>query len=451
MTTLKSGPGSESSDPGPVLGVNYAEMPYWWCAARPETSSGAEEVSGTVDVAIVGSGVTGSVAALELARAGASVVVFDMQEVGEGAARRNAGFLGRTLKRTLHWLDQRHGPAYADAVYRELDEALRELTALVAAENIDCCRQTCGRVISANSEAHLRLLIADLQHMKDRLGFEFEPLGPADMRREIASEAYVGGAVLPELGSIHPGLYHQGLVHAARGAGVRYLPRTEVQRIEAGDGLKTMRTSRGELRARHVVVATNGYTSLSLGWFARRVIPFRGFVITTELLAPELIAKVLPHGRTYLDTRLNIDFLRPAPDSSRIIFGGMTGSAARSARSLAAELHGRLVRILPDLAGSKVEFGWTGYCAGTFDFMPHIGLHSGVHFAMGYNFAGMPIGTLFGRKLARKILGRPGATSIFEQSPFPTAALYRGRPWFVPLAMRFFDWQDARLARRRVG
>ncbi|MGD9508482.1 MAG: NAD(P)/FAD-dependent oxidoreductase [Geminicoccaceae bacterium] len=447
-----SGAASHASSSRGILSESYQEMPYWWVAAPPDRATEIrQEIGGTVDVAVVGGGVTGSVAALHLARHGASVIVFDLEGVGEGAARRNAGFLGRTLKRSLEWLEGHEGADVATAVYRELDEALRGLVQFTREESIDCNLRQCGRVISANSETHLKLLIDDLKYMKSRLGYDYDVLGRHDMRTEIASEAYVGGVVVPDLGSLHPGLYHNGLVEAARAAGVRYVPRAEVRRIESDGPLKRVRTAAGDVTAEHVIVATNGYTSKGLGWFARRVIPFRGFMIATEELPAERIDRVLPNRRTYLDTKLNIDFIRPAPDSNRILFGGMTGSSTRSARGLAERLHATLVRILPDLTGVKVDFGWTGYCAGTFDFMPHIGQHDGIHFAMGYNFAGVPIGTHFGVKLARRILAQAGSRSVFERAAFRGNPLYRGSsggsPWFVPLAMRFFDWRDARMAR----
>ena len=37
---------------------------------------------------------------------------------------------------------------------------------------------------------------------------------------------------------------------------------------------------------------------------------------------------------------------------------------------------------------------------------------------------------------------------MFGATPFPTLPFYGGNPWFVPLAMRWFDWKDARFARK---
>ncbi len=93
-----------------------------------------------------------------------------------------------------------------------------------------------------------------------------------------------------------------------------------------------------------------------------------------------------------------------------------------------------------------LSHAWTGRCAGTFDLYPHIGEQAGLHYAMGYCFAGVPMGTYLGRKAAAKILGAADGATIFDALPFPSHFLYSGNPWFVPLAMRFYDWKDRRAA-----
>lgn len=74
--------------------------------------------------------------------------------------------------------------------------------------------------------------------------------------------------------------------------------------------------------------------------------------------------------------------------------------------------------------------------------MPHIGVQDGIHYAVGYNFAGVPMGTYFGVKMAQKILGMKEGYSVFESQAFPTMPMYRGNPWFVPLTMKMFDVKD---------
>jgi glycine/D-amino acid oxidase-like deaminating enzyme len=113
-------------------------------------------------------------------------------------------------------------------------------------------------------------------------------------------------------------------------------------------------------------------------------------------------------------------------------------------KGMATRLHAALLRIVPDLAGVRLSHAWTGKCAGTFDLYPHIGVHDGIHFALGYCFAGVPMGSWMGLKAALKIMGLPDSGTAFDSLPFPTLPLYTGNPWFVPLVMKFYDWQDRR-------
>ena len=426
---------------------DFAEHPHWWDAAAPEPCEEGE-LPPTADVVIVGSGYTSLVAALHLARAGRSVLVLEAELAGHGASRRNAGYLGRTLKRSFTWLEQHHGAEFATCVYRELDAARQWVYALVAELGIQCHIAQPGRFIGATSEAHYKDLAQELEVMRRRLGYPYEMIAPMDLRRELASDAYMGGAVIPDLGAIHPALYHQGLLKAARAAGVRVFTRTPVTGLARGGKEVKAATARSTVTAREAIVATNGYTPRHMSWLARRVIPFEGFMAATEQLPPALMAKLIPNGRTVIDSNVNINFIRPAPDSAKILFGGLTGSKPRDLRDMGQRLHAMIGKLLPDLAGVRLSRVWKGQCAGTFDFMPHIGRHGGLWYAMGYNFAGVPMGSYLGHKLAQQILGKEEGASVFGTTPFPTLPFYGGNPWFVPLAMRWFDWKDARFARK---
>jgi glycine/D-amino acid oxidase-like deaminating enzyme len=433
---------------GSLFAEDFAERPHWWDVAAPE---GGEEgaLPPTADVAIVGSGYTALVAALHLARAGRSVLVLEAAEAGHGASRRNAGYLGRTLKRSFTWLEQHHGAEFAARVYRELDAARQWVWSLAGELGIDCHLAQCGRFIGATSEAHYKDLARELEVMRRRLGFPYEMIAPMDVRRELASDAYMGGAVIPDLGSIHPALYHQGLLKAARAAGVRVFTHTPVAKLARDGKSARVTTERGPVTAREAIVATNGYTPRHLSWLARRVIPFEGFMAATEELSPELMAKLIPNGRTVIDSNVNINFIRPAPDQRKILFGGLTGSKPRDLRDMGMRLQAMAGRLLPDLANVRLSRVWKGQCAGTFDFMPHVGRHEGLWYALGYNFAGVPMGSYLGLKLAQQILGKAEGASVFGTTPFPTLPFYGGNPWFVPLAMRWFDWKDARFGSRK--
>jgi glycine/D-amino acid oxidase-like deaminating enzyme len=105
-------------------------------------------------------------------------------------------------------------------------------------------------------------------------------------------------------------------------------------------------------------------------------------------------------------------------------------------------------KLLPDLASVRLSRVWKGQCAGTFDFMPHIGRTMACGTPWATTSPAVPMGSYLGLKLAQQILGKAEGASVFGTTPFPTLPFYGGNPWFVPLAMRWFDWKDAQLARK---
>ena len=136
--------------------------------------------------------------------------------------------------------------------------------------------------------------------------------------------------------------------------------------------------------------------------------------------------------------------MRPAPDGERLLFGGLTGPPVRDLADKAARLRAAMQRILPDMRDVALSHVWTGQCAATFDLYPHVGRMAGLHYATGYCFGGVTMGTWLGHKSALRILRRPEAKSVFDELDFPTRFYHRGNPWFLPLATRIFDWQDRR-------
>ena len=86
---------------------------------------------------------------------------------------------------------------------------------------------------------------------------------------------------------------------------------------------------------------------------------------------------------------------------------------------------------------------WDGFFGFSFDQLPHIGAHDGVHYALGYCGTGIPLGTYLGHKLALRVLGAAGAETAFDERRFPTIPLYTGEPWFLPALVRYYAFRDS--------
>jgi glycine/D-amino acid oxidase-like deaminating enzyme len=416
--------------------------PWWWRAAPPSADAGPPP-PGRADVAIVGSGITGLVAAIELARSGRHVVVLDRDPPGLGASTRNAGYVGRSLKHGIGEIAERDGLERAVRVYRELREASEAVGETVERHAIDCHYRRQGRLLLATTPAMLDALRREYALRERHAGEAHTVLSRTEQRAELATDHYHGGVRIDDHAGLHPGLYHRGLLEAARRAGATVCGGCVVSALGRDiDGVALHLRDGRRLVARDAIVATNGYTGPAWRWLQRRVIPFDAYQAVSAPLGEARVAALLAGDRTFIDWNFDVDWFRRVPDDpSRIQFGGLTGGRNEDLRSIARRLRARMLRIFPDLGDLAVSHVWTGRCAGTFDFEPRIGLHDGIHYAGGYCFVGVPMGTLFGRKLASRVLGRAGGDSAFDR-PFRTAPFYRGDPWFVPLAFRWMRRHD---------
>jgi glycine/D-amino acid oxidase-like deaminating enzyme len=158
----------------------------------------------------------------------------------------------------------------------------------------------------------------------------------------------------------------------------------------------------------------------------------------------EEIMRIVPNDRVCIDANRNLFFFRKSPDNRHILFGGRTGSKRpNDLRVMGRGLLEDACKLIPSLRNARIARAWTGRCAGTFDLYPHIGVQDGIHYAAGYCFAGMPMGTYLGRKLAYGMIGKGGET-IFRERSFPTLPGYTGSPWFLPYYMKYYDWLDRR-------
>ena len=228
---------------------------------------------------------------------------------------------------------------------------------------------------------------------------------------------------------MHPALYYKGLLDAARRYGVRLASRTNVERITGKRGAFRLRTSRGEMTAEQVIVATNGYTGDATPQLKRKLIPVASHIIATEELPEGLAKSLIPKGRTISDTPRVLCYYRLSPDGKRMLFGGRARFTAVTPEVSAPVLHRFMTDRFPQLKDAKVTHAWTGNVAFTFDFLPHMGqVQDGMHFCLGCNGSGVAMMTYLGHRTAQKIIGGGDRVGPFEELELPGQVGYGGTP-----------------------
>jgi glycine/D-amino acid oxidase-like deaminating enzyme len=83
-----------------------------------------------------------------------------------------------------------------------------------------------------------------------------------------------------------------------------------------------------------------------------------------------------------------------------------------------------------------------GFVAYTFDTMPHIGTHEGLHYCLGYCGSGISLSTWLGYRLGQRVAGNPEGKTPLDDLPFPTRPLYTGYPWFLAPSIAWYRLRD---------
>ena len=406
------------------------EACYWMAASR-EAPEPALEGEVSADVAVVGGGFTGlwtAIALTELDPA-ACVVVVEKDVAGYGASGRNAGMLGETI-------DHSHQLA---VTHFGLDEARRlaalgqrnvdEMAARLEAEGVDCDLELTGRLFVALTRGQLDEAKRSVE-VAERLGVGGLRLyDAAEMRAELDSPLYLGGIFAPGGGILDPVKLVRGLKRVATGRGVRVFERSAVTGF---DGAR-VRTERGTVAAKRVVLATDAYTHHLFPRLLRYFIPLYDYILVSEPLTADQLAAIGWRSRQGVtDGRTFFNYYRLTADN-RILFGTSEAKYYRpnrvseacdhSAEHYAA-LRESFVRHFPQLAGLEFPYAWGGPIASTTRLTPFFGSLDGGRILYGLGYTGHGVGStrVAGRILAHMALDRPSELlqlSMVEKKPFP--------------------------------
>ncbi len=417
--------------------------PYWWDHV-PRPALPAATPPTQADVVVIGSGYTGLHAALQTARAGRHTVVLDAEDAGFGCSTRNGGQISTSIKPGFADLARRHGADRARQIIQEGQRSLTWLDEFIRGEGLDCNFGVVGRFHAAHNAQQFTQLARAAEQQTPGLEVPAVVVPRAEQRREIGTDAYWGGVLYTAHASVDPARYHQGLLDRVLASGATVLARSPALRIDRdGDGHR-VHLPQGSIRARQVVVATNGYTGTVTPWLRRRVIPIGSYIIATEPLAPELARELIPKQRIVSDSRRVVYYYRLSPDGRRMLFGGRVSTHETDPRISGPLLRDDMVALFPQLASTRISHSWAGFVAYSFDSLMHIGRHEGLYYAMGYCGSGVGMGSYLGMRLGQQVLGRPEGRTAFDELPFPTRPLYTGKPWFLAASVRYYRWLDRR-------
>jgi glycine/D-amino acid oxidase-like deaminating enzyme len=422
---------------------------YWLTTSSMPAGTRGDLPSRT-DVAVIGAGFTGLSAARILAKRGAQVAVFEANSIGWGASSRNGGMVLTGMKLGVETLAKRYGMELTRRMYAASLGSIDVVEEIVKGENIDCSFSRCGHLEVACKQSHFDTYARSVEIIAREFNHQLRVVPRNELSDEIGSSLYFGGLVDETSAGLNPAQYVAGLARAALKAGARVYEDARVKDIgrSSRDGVAgfELKTSRGNIFAKNILVATSGYTSKTTPALQKKIIPIGSFIITTERLPETLARELSPRNRMIYDSKHYLHYYRLTPDN-RMLFGGRAAffpETNDTIRRSAEILRRGMVEVFPQLRDARVEYAWGGTLDFCFDTMPHAGELDGIHYALGYAGHGVAMATYLGAKIAEKICG--GNPEIpYGAIPFPGAplGLYNGKPWFLPLAGAYYkvlDW-----------
>ena len=408
--------------------------PYWLDTAEPSGDYRRTPVPENVDVAIIGAGFTGLSAALEFAKQGASVAVFERHTVGWGASGRNGGMATTGLAIGFGTAVKRYGATRAVEMFQEYNDAIDSIEKLVHDNGIDCDYERHGKLSLAFHKSHYEGFLKSQEKMAALADHHVTVIPKSEIHSEIGTDFYQGAMLDPLGAGLHVGKFVHGLGGAAVAAGADICEEAGVTELKKVSGtVHDVHTTRGITRAKQVLVATSGYTGNVTPWLQRRVIPVGSFIICTEPLPEDVVNRILPNRRMASDSKMLCYYFRLTPDN-RLLFGGRARFALSSPDSdvkSAEILRKAMLELFPYLSNAKVDYIWGGLVDLSMDQMVHAGIHDGVYYSLAYSGHGVQMAAHMGKRMAHYMAGDKSA-NVWEDLKNPPVPGHFGPPWFLP-------------------
>ena len=390
------------------------------------------QASVTADVAIVGGGLAGLSAAIELAARGHSVVLLEAQEVGSGASGRNGGQAIHGLACDQSTIEDELGEADSKHVWQMVQEGIDLIRERIKRFEIDCEWQD-GFLGLATSECKARDLRDWADRMAQRYDFALRWIGGKDLPEWIDSPRFKAGVYDAHSGHLHPLKYTLGLAAAASRLGVQIYEQSPVISMEEGTTV-VLRTAQGQVRASQVLLAGNVYLQEFSPQLApqlnARIMPVGTYIVCSEPLEAERLRRLIPSRAAACDTNFVLDYFRPTADS-RMLYGGGVSYTTATPRDMFERMRRQMCLSFPQLSDVKIEYAWGGFVDISMNRAPdfgRIGAAKNVYYLQGFSGHGLALTGLAGKLVAEAMSGDAGRFDTFSQIkhlPFPGGKLMR--------------------------
>jgi glycine/D-amino acid oxidase-like deaminating enzyme/nitrite reductase/ring-hydroxylating ferredoxin subunit len=341
------------------MGSLHEENVSYWVDTAPESDFPSYVAGGrAVDVAVVGGGITGLSVALLLQQAGASVAVLEAGRVASGATGHTTAKVTSLHGATYDSVERNFGKEGARAYAEANQAAIVEMARLVTDLGIDCDFERLPAFTYTEESGSVASIEAEVEAAV-RAGL------PAGFTTDTDLPYPVAGAVrVEDQAQFHPRRYCLGLAGAIVSGGGAVYERSQVLDVDEGEPCR-VKTAHGDLRASHVVFATQLPTVDPVGFFARTH-PERSYAMAVELEGPA------PNGM-YLSIDQPTRSIRPIKAGGRLAVIGGEGHKVGQDPDTRRRYQALESFVAERFTGATVKHRWSAQDFVPADGVPYIG------------------------------------------------------------------------------
>ena len=405
------------------------------------------------EIVVIGGGYTGLLCAINLIENyNLDVILLEAGKIGWGASSRNGGFCSfPPMKASFKKLQKIYGKEETKIFFKNSVEGSNYTKDIISNYNIDCDVTGESNFIVAHHPNKFKKIREQADVYKNEFNIETQIY----TKEEFSSIGHGGteqfGALSYKPGfAINPLKFVNGITKYALSKKLKIFEHSLIDKIDKNNGSYILRAKEGSVKAKKVVIATNGFYQEGLiPQMNSRILPVISNIIVTRKLTKNEID--LHNFKTFspiTNTKNLLYYYRKLPDN-RILFGtrGDFIGSDQSNLDRSKIMEKFFKNIFPDWSNISIDYNWRGLIAMSQKLTPSIGKleNEEIYYGFGYHGVGVSSAPWTGKQLSKLVFSSNSKdlniskiyTGLPKKFIFPKLRIF-----YFKLAVLFFNIKD---------
>ena len=384
-------------------------MNSYWNECQEERKYPKLSQNISADVAIIGGGLTGIQTAYMLANKGLKVVVLEKDKLCSGTSGGSTGKITSQHGLIYKYLKDLNGKEFAKKYYEANEKAKENIIKIIDKEKIECDLEIKNSYVFTEVEK-------EVQNIKEETEYTKKLNIPSEFVSEIALPIDIYGAIKFEnQAQFDPVKYVYGLAKSIIKNGGEIYENSKVLETVENDGRYDIITKEGEVRAKHLVIATRYPIIRFPGYYFMKMYQSTSYVLLVDTNTD------LELDGYYINIENPVLSFRTVKDGDKNLLLAVGYDYKTGSEIIGNPFEYLKARIKNMYPEAEILKTWTAEDCISLDKIPYIGDFSDImdncYVATGFNKWGITSSNIGANIIADKILGNKNEyEDIFESS-----------------------------------